>query len=336
MFDSKVYFCKQLPSRSQFAENSVLFFDKVLFKNKSTKVFIKSFSKKIALRGGENIKTLDSFKSVVLKLHRLVGEDSKKSINIISMGGGSIGDLAGFTASVYKRGVNLVHIPTTWLAAIDSAHGGKNALNLFNSKNQIGTVAQAQSIYIVKNILEALPKSNLEHAKGEVLKTTLLSKKLFLKLNKNKNLILWDLLPELIKIKTSYFKNDLYDSKGIREKLNLGHTMGHAIELQNKFPHGVAVGWGLVFATELSYLKGILNNTDKNKIQDFLNHHFISTQKRRPRLRSGSLKQLLLSDKKNTDKALIKFVILKKPGVAGAVNISYQDVLNTAKSLKWI
>ena len=94
----------------------------------------------------------------------------RKGWKLVSFGGGSIGDLSGFVASIYKRGVPLIHIPTTWLSALDSAHGGKNALNFSKVKNLVGTYYFPEQVYIVKEILNQLPEEREREAYGEVLK----------------------------------------------------------------------------------------------------------------------------------------------------------------------
>ncbi|MBK9294718.1 MAG: 3-dehydroquinate synthase [Oligoflexia bacterium] len=336
MHSSKIYLCETLPKRKNFSESCVILFDEKLQKLQSTLSFINQFQFKIALTGGEGTKSLDGFKDTIIKVHKLVGAYPKKNISIICLGGGSIGDLAGFVASVYKRGVNFIQIPTTWLSAIDSAHGGKNAINLLESKNQIGTVYLPSQIYLVKNILTKQPRKHEEAVMGEVLKMALLDKAIFKIIHSQAKINLWELLPSLIKAKTKYFKNDLFEKNQTRIKLNLGHSLGHAIELENNLPHGIAVGWGLVFALELSKKLNFINKKSKKAVESILNKHFLKNFSSQPQLNLRQLKKTLKFDKKNTNANALNFVLVKEPGNCVVQNIGFTHIEDTLRELKWV
>ena len=152
MNKTKLIVLNDFPSAQIFSKESLLCYDSILDKNAAFKKWSRSFKFKIALKSGEKLKTLDSLQEMLKKMNQL---DLPQTANFtfISVGGGSVGDFTGFLASIYLRGRQLIHIPSTWLSAIDSSHGGKNGLNLFNDKNQLGTVYPAQKNFLVKKLL---------------------------------------------------------------------------------------------------------------------------------------------------------------------------------------
>jgi 3-dehydroquinate synthase len=330
VLNSKVFYTNRFPS-SLGVQNSIILFDKIF----SNQIWLKKFPHKLALSSGEKTKTLDTFKKTVQFVHQRASMLPKKNITIVSLGGGSIGDLSGFVASIYKRGVNLVHIPTTWLAAIDSSHGGKTALNFSNSKNQLGTIYPAHEIYLVKNILLKQPLQRETEAWGEALKAALLNKKFYKKLeNQKKRPSLWQLLPDLVSTKLKFVQKDLFEINGERTKLNLGHTLGHVIEIQNHLHHGIAVAWGLVFAIELSFDLGLMNSKERAKLLNFINKNL--TLSKKPKLKMPLLKKQILADKKNSKLHQIKFVLLKSPGQVVIQNVALKNVEKTLDRLQWI
>ncbi|MCB0368948.1 MAG: hypothetical protein KDD45_05710, partial [Bdellovibrionales bacterium] len=168
-------YANKLPHPSSLASVSILIYDKYLQKNPSLNKWIEQFSFSLPVKAGENLKQLNQFEKHLLTLLKIVEKAKTKNITIVALGGGSLGDFAGFLASVFKRGVPLIHIPSTWLSAIDSSHGGKTALNVAGYKNQIGTFYPANKIYIIKNLLLTQPQVRLADSMGEVLKTILIN-----------------------------------------------------------------------------------------------------------------------------------------------------------------
>ena len=218
-----------------------------------------------SLKGGEESKTLSMVSEVYLHLEKM-GADRKSLV--VCLGGGTITDMGGFAASTYKRGVSLVHLPTTVLAMVDAAIGGKTGVNTqFQNnvgflKNQIGTFYNPRMVGINHNWLKSLEEKEILSGWGEMVKHALLKGgthlKQFMQLSPNLN----DLSPFLIssaRIKEAIVHRDEKEI-GERASLNLGHTVGHAIESLThdgggKIQHGVAVAWGLVFALEASVSK---------------------------------------------------------------------------------
>ncbi len=161
---AKVEFLKKLPGRERLAESIgfkpekyLVVYDKKLAKNEVVAKWLKEFALVYPVSAGEDLKDISSFASHVKKIFKLITPFSSRGICVVSLGGGSVGDFSGFLASVLKRGVPLVHVPSTLLAAVDSAHGGKTALNVSDFKNQIGTFYPADAILIVRSLFETCP-----------------------------------------------------------------------------------------------------------------------------------------------------------------------------------
>ncbi len=203
------------------------------------------------VRAGESLKDLNHFPSHFSKLHRLLRGHAKNRVTIVSLGGGSVSDFAGTFAALYQRGVELIHVPSTWLAAMDSVHGGKTALNLGKFKNQLGTFYPARQVVLDRALLLHQPEKRAREAYGEVLKTALISGGSLHRFVKSRSQLsafeLWKLLPQLVAAKNAIVQRDPYEQKGLRQILNLGHTVGHVFEGQLGLAHGTAVLYGLMF-----------------------------------------------------------------------------------------
>ncbi|NLG81741.1 MAG: 3-dehydroquinate synthase [Bacilli bacterium] len=189
-----------------------------------------------------------------------------RKLTVIAFGGGAVGDFAGFFASTYKRGVRLINLPTTLLAH-DSAIGGKTALNVGNVKNAIGTFYQPEVVLYHTPFLKTLPYIEFTNGFGEILKHDLLTNGVLFKMLLNDSFNLEDvlsnqeLLDEIIYqgifVKKFYIERDPYEMKGEREYLNLGHTLGHALERLYNLKHGIAVSIGIgfdLFLSDSSYI----------------------------------------------------------------------------------
>jgi 3-dehydroquinate synthase (EC 4.2.3.4) len=187
--------------------------------------------------------------------------------HLLALGGGTVLDVAGFAASIYMRGIDLVNIPTTLLGMVDAGIGGKTGVNFGNAKNMIGTFYQPSLILVDTSFLDSLPKEEVRRGIAEVIKYgVVLDKELydFLSLNHSSVLekddeVMEKLIGSSIKDKLSVVSEDERETKGIRIVLNFGHTVGHAIEAASKFtiPHGLAISVGMVceakIAEEMGY-----------------------------------------------------------------------------------
>ncbi|MFW5736907.1 MAG: 3-dehydroquinate synthase, partial [Halanaerobium sp.] len=223
---------------------------------------------RLELEAGEEIKDLKYLEQAYNILYE---NNFTRSDYVIAFGGGTIGDLGGLVASTYLRGLNLIQMPTTLISQLDSSVGGKTAVNFRDTKNLIGSFYQAEVVYYQLQWLETLELDEIKSGLGEVIKYAVLGgSPLFELLKNNKDKILnldKDLLLELSKIslemKDYYVSEDVKD-QGMRKKLNLGHSFGHAVEGAEKFKykHGEAVVMGIAFTAFLSNKIGDLAQND--------------------------------------------------------------------------
>jgi 3-dehydroquinate synthase len=301
----------------------------VINKNPKLKNYLKKEKYVYAVKAGETLKDIKSFPQHIAKILQLANGLSHHHLTIVTVGGGSVGDFAGFVASTFKRGVPFIQIPTTWLAAIDSAHGGKNALNVGPFKNQIGTFYHPQNVYIIKDLLMSQPKARLTDALGEIYKMALIDNKSWgkkcLAKSQLKTSDVWSFLPDVIQAKYSVVQKDPLEKKGIRFILNFGHTLAHALELQYKIGHGLAVSCGIKFALWLSFKKRILSASEYAKIKNTAMYQFMRGL---PQYQLTSLQftKFLQHDKKKDKNDRIKFVFLKKIGRAQVAPISIAEL----------
>tara|TARA_E500000331_G_scaffold138353_2_gene135200 strand:- start:133191 stop:134270 length:1080 start_codon:yes stop_codon:yes gene_type:complete len=227
----------------------------------------------VILKDGEDKKTIDSFSEIIDKL---IENKFNRESYILALGGGVIGDVAGFAASSYQRGINYIQIPTTLLAQVDSSIGGKTAVNHKKAKNMIGAFYQPKCVISDINTLQTLPKREFLSGLAEVIKHSLIMDyKFFTWLEKNiEKLIKHDeeslvfTIKRNCELKSSIVAEDEKE-KGIRALLNLGHTFGHAIETitgYNKLLHGEAVSIGICIASKISNKLGLLDNNSLERI----------------------------------------------------------------------
>lgn len=222
------------------------------------------------IENGESGKDYSVFDSLIE--FAILSNLNKQDV-LVALGGGVVGDIAGFCASSLYRGVDFLQIPTTLLSQIDSAIGGKNAVNYNGYKNIIGSIYQPKYVFIYLSLLDTLPDKMYFSAFSEIVKYALILEPSFLSyiethldsiISKNK-MVLYNIVYKSCSIKVSIVQQDEYD-KGIRNYLNLGHTFGHAMEtfsyLNNDEPilHGEAVAIGIILSLRLSVLRGYISS----------------------------------------------------------------------------
>jgi 3-dehydroquinate synthase len=332
---------KGLPKQSELkkatqAENFVVIYDEKLRSLPNVREWRSTFAHSYAVTAGESLKSIDHFADHIRKLLPAFSGHSPRKSAVVALGGGSVGDFAGFVASVMKRGVGYVNIPTTWLAALDSAHGAKNGLNVGAFKNQVGTFYEAQKVYCVKEILLTQPQENIHSAFGEVMKMSMLDRRgLFQKLTKIQNFdaaALWDLLPHVIQSKFEVVSRDPFEKTGERHVLNLGHTLGHVFELEQLLPHGVAVQRGLEFALEWGRMLNVVSDRHYQQMRDVLMKN--RTTAISP-ISRGRMQKILQQDKKMVSHDRLRFVFVRKPGEVVIQEKAISDIVNAAYSLGW-
>ncbi|MDD5565602.1 MAG: 3-dehydroquinate synthase [Candidatus Omnitrophica bacterium] len=222
----------------------------------------------------ESSKSLKIASSVIKKLAAVA---LKRQVCIIAFGGGVVGDLAGFIASVYRRGVPYIQVPTTFLAQIDSSIGGKTALDLEEAKNLIGSFYQPKLVVTDISLLQTLPLAQVKNGLSEAIKYGLIRDKgLFsyiennyrLLLNKNKE-ALRRVIYRCAAIKSEIVGSDEKETKGLRTILNFGHTIGHAVEAASRYSrisHGQAVALGMSAAIAISRELGYIDDSLPGRI----------------------------------------------------------------------
>ncbi len=335
-----VVYLSKLPSRSRFPAESVLFYDSVLASKAVFKTWASKFKYSVALKSGESLKTVDSFNQVLKKITKLNIPQSTQ-LTFVSVGGGSVGDFVGFLASVYLRGRGLIHIPSTWLSAVDSAHGGKNGLNFEGVKNQVGTFYPPERVYLCKELLNTQPEARLSEAMGEVVKTAVLfDEKLFTEIETQKKIFsgsqIWKRLEKLVAHKYAIVEKDPNEKLGLRRLLNLGHTMGHVFESHYGWPHGVCVLLGLEFAANWSLQLRILNKSEHARIvkmtQKLKVEKTLSEALRG--LNSKKVEELLKKDKKLTGESTLDFIFINKIGRCVRKKVTLANITSEFKRQK--
>lgn len=317
----RLYFIQALPDpRKIEVDRSLVIFDRILLRNRKVRSWLRKCPHKYSVKAGESLKDIKNFPGHIEKILKATGPMQKGPLQIIAVGGGSVGDFAGFVASILKRGVDLVHIPSTWLSAIDSAHGGKTALNVSQIKNQIGSFHQAREIYLVQSLLFLQPEERIQEALGEAVKIALISGgdlwKKFQQVKRWNRQVCWKLLKQMIQAKYDIVKKDPLETKGLRHVLNLGHTMGHVFESAQHIPHGRAVLLGLRFSWEWSLYRGMVKPSTQAEFEQGRIYKAFPTVDQHVKILKGlkNPQRALLADKKRAKSGKIRFIFFVQSG----------------------
>ncbi len=281
-------------------------------------------SKKNALvkniKGGEKNKNLKVAQEIY---NFLIGNEIDRKGIIFVIGGGVVGDVGGFVAATYLRGIGYYQIPTTLLAMVDSGIGGKTAINIAGAKNLIGAFHQPKGVFIDINFLKTLPKREFAAGMAEVIKYALIVDEQFFQelemeevVNANSPKLL-TYIHKACEIKKSIVQKDEKDECGIRRILNFGHTFGHAIESvagYGEYLHGEAVSIGMIVGAKLSEKLGYLSKAEVRRIETVLEKYQLPVRLKVP-LKIKELIRMMQHDKK-VECGILKYVILTKIGKA--------------------
>ncbi len=278
-----------------------------------------------AIAAGEAHKTLDTAASL---WSAMAAAGLTRAGRVVAVGGGVVGDVAGFCAATYQRGVSVLHVPTTLVAQVDSAHGGKTGVDLPEAKNYVGAYHQPEAVHVLSSTLETLPPAERAAGYAEVLKTALIA-----------GGELWrrvhagavddpDTVLACVRTKLAVVAADERDA-GARQVLNLGHTVGHAIETATgyaRYRHGEAVGLGLLAALRLSGAAEL-----REEVSWLLSYHDL------PIALEGVDAETVLAatrlDKKRTHGAT-PFVLVEAPGrVTPGHLVDEADVVSAVREL---
>ena len=284
------------------------------------------------VEAGENSKSLKTAEKLYVSA---LEHNLDRSSSILALGGGVIGDLAGFIAATYMRGIDFIQVPTTLLAQVDSSVGGKVAVNLGGVKNIVGAFYQPRLVIVDPQTLITLPDRELREGLAEVIKCGIIwDKDFFFWLEKNIDEIVFNMkkliyvIMKSCKIKAEIVEKDEFE-KGIRVLLNFGHTIGHAFESMFGFGsllHGEAVAYGMIVEAMLAHKIGLLDKKDVMRIKALIDSAV--PIKRPGDINKSEFLRYLSYDKKNIGKK-ITFVLPRKIGNAAAyTDIVVDDILD--------
>lgn len=291
--------------------------------------------RKFVLKDGEREKNFKNYKKILecaLKLKL-----TRKSA-IVAIGGGVVGDLAGFCASTYMRGIDFIQVPTTLLACVDSSVGGKTAIDTSFGKNLIGTFYQPKVVFINPKFLKTLNERQFKTGLGEVLKYSFIEKSCMCEeeLNLTNFLSTEDVLARdekvlarlieiCVKLKKSVVEKDEKEN-GLRRILNFGHTYGHAIEKitnYKKFTHGEAVVEGMRFAFNLAVERNLIDKNYKFLVDDVIKKFNFPAI---PQYKKSKIIDLMLMDKKSDGKS-INFILPTDYSYVGVFDLSSNELM---------
>lgn len=288
---------------------------------------------------GEEYKTIDSWKGI---LDFLIQSKFERSSILIALGGGVVGDVAGFAASAFLRGIPFVQVPTTLLAMVDSSVGGKTAVDHPDGKNLIGAFYQPTRVFVDTSFIDTLPRREFVSGYAELFKYGFIGGRSMFNFVNNNNekmllkdqAILLDGIKMSIDIKAQVVTQDEYETKGLRALLNFGHTFAHSLERFYNFSgilHGEAVFWGMKCACELGKRIGTISSDDTSAYDIQIERMPL------PQLPSvpdpDTLYSMMFSDKK-VESGKIKFIVPAALGTSIVKSdISSDDVLETLKTV---
>ncbi len=268
--------CSEIIADFFSSRNTVIVTDETVYriygKTLKNKLLREGFKLNVfILKDGEQSKNLDNLS---LLYEFLSKSQITRNDFIIALGGGVVGDLAGFAAASFLRGISFIQIPTTLVAQVDSSIGGKTAINIKSGKNLVGAFNQPSLVICDPDLLSTLSSKTFCDGMGEVIKyAASFSESLFTKLSKNN---IYDILEEVIFDCIIYKKNIVENDErdfGNRMKLNFGHTVGHAIEKYNNYKnitHGQAVSIGMVYIMQQGEKLGITRKNETEKLKKLL------------------------------------------------------------------
>ncbi len=275
--------------------------------------------------GGEKCKTLESASRI---FHFLQEREVHRDSILVGVGGGSVCDLTGFVGSTYLRGVPFGYVPTTLMAQVDAAIGGKNALNLGEAKNQIGTIAQPSIVICDPTTLRSLPDHHYRDGFSEVIKHALIGNAALFELMEtslaallSRDLaILSGVIERSIELKVEIVQRDEHD-RGERTKLNFGHTVGHALELTHSLSHGTAVALGMIAELRYSERTAGCPSSVRSRLVRLLEQLGLTPPLSRP---SREIQRSMWHDKKRQG-AVLRTPCLSNIGVSAVKEVEFDE-----------
>ena len=287
----------------------------------------------ISVAAGEGSKSLEQVQAVC---DQMAAAGLDRSSCVIAIGGGVVGDLAGFAAAIYRRGIPHIQVPTTLLAQVDSSIGGKTAVNTAFGKNLLGRVHQPALVIADTNTLRTLPKREFNQGFAEIIKHAIVADPSLFKVLESGHV---DDVPELIRrnieIKAAIVARDEHDVSGERAVLNFGHTVGHGIERATdygRFLHGEAISLGIVAACEISVRKAGLPEAERDIVLRTLRAFELPTSLPADVDREQIL-SAIRSDKK-FERGEVRFVVTSSLGCVRLTNdITMDDICSAIATI---
>ena len=292
---------------------------------------------------GERAKRLTTLEKLAGKL---VKEGADRGATLVALGGGVVGDVTGFLASIYMRGVDVIHVPTTVLAQVDAAIGGKTGVNLVSGKNLLGTFHQPRAVLVDPAVLATLPPREYRAGLYESLKCGIIGDaglfRLFEERHKEilerDSAVVENVIADSVRLKASIVSADEREG-GLRQVLNLGHTIGHALEAETEYKvllHGEAVAWGMVAATYIALSTGMLDSVTAGRI---MNAVLGLGELPRMNIKTANILKRLRSDKK-TRQGNVHFILPREIGkveitsdvAEAAVRAAIEDIRKLARN----
>lgn len=294
---------------------------------------------KFVLKDGENQKNFQNYKKIID-----IAQKNKLERNdvIVAIGGGVAGDIAGFVAATYLRGIDFIQVPTTLLACVDSSVGGKVAINTNYGKNLVGAFYQPKAVFCNLNFLKTLDERQFKTGLGEILKYAFIEKSccpkmeynLFDFLDQNADKILAraeEVLAKIVEIslelKLAVVTQDEKE-QGLRRILNFGHTYGHAVEKitnYKKYTHGEAVALGMIFAIDFSHKKDLISQEYRDNGLNLIKKFNLINKV--PNFNAKKLVKTMESDKK-VESGKINFILPLKKSYVECLKIDFNEIVD--------
>lgn len=330
---------KQLSTKIKSAKlhrNLFLVVDKNVYQLYSTQIdiLVNNHKEKINIFVIEVSEKLKSFTTMQNIYKELIDNDYSRDTLLVAIGGGIVGDVCGFVAATFSRGIQYIQVPTTLLATVDSSVGGKTGINFGNTKNIIGAFNQPNFVLIDIDFIQTLKREEILSGLGEIVKYAFLTDKFFYKyvsnnidkvFDKNPS-VLTKLISESVKFKGDVVVNDEKE-QAIRKVLNLGHTFAHAFEVETKYKlkHGQAVIVGIAAAIFLSYRLELISNSKMANLLELI--YRFKDEISFGEINFDNAISVMQRDKKNRD-GKIRFVLLKDVGnIILDVEASRNDII---------
>jgi 3-dehydroquinate synthase len=282
----------------------------------------------IAIEEGESRKTLDTANEIVT---HLLDRGAKRDSMAVVVGGGMLGDTAGFAAAIFLRGIDLVHVPTTLLAQVDSAIGGKVAVNHPRGKNLVGAFHPPRAVIADTGVLSTLPHREMLSGLFEALKGGVIGDEELFERIEARQLDFDDVVARAIAVKAKIVSADEKEND-LRRLLNYGHTIGHGIEAAMDYrgmTHGEAVAWGMIAANAIALRRGLISSADANRIDTAIRNYEPTAL---PELDPKAVLAATEHDKKNTGSSRV-MVFPRRIGECVVADVTEDDVAYGIESL---